>query len=64
MSGYIHDSDDNDEVLELKQAIIDIFTQIEHDKTGRWIIPTFGGYAMPELSTALDNALRVAIRQR
>lgn len=64
MSGYMHDQDDADEILELKQAIVDLFLEIKHDSNGRWIIPTFGGYVMPELSKALDNALKVAIRQR
>lgn len=64
MMSYTHDSDETDEVLELRQAIIDLFLYIQHDKTGRWVIQTFQGYVMPELSAALDEALRLAIKQR
>jgi len=61
---FVTDSDSEDEVLELKQAIIDIFSQIEHDSAGRWIIPTLQGYALPELNKALDNAIRVVVGNR
>lgn len=59
---YLHDADDTDETLQLRQAIIDIFATMEHDKFGRWMIPTMQGYAMPDLGEALDRALKLAIR--
>jgi len=58
------ETDRDDELRELKQAIIDIFSQIEHDSSGRWIIPTLHGYALPKLNAALDNAIRAVIGNR
>ena len=63
---YIHDADDTDEALELRQAIIDLFSYIEHDRD-LWLLPTIGGgmiYASRSLGEALDRAILLVIRQR
>lgn len=52
---------------ELRQAIIDIIGEVEHDDNGRWIAKTLGdgrAYLGKGLNSALDKALRLAIKQR
>jgi len=63
---FVTDSDSDDEVLELRQALIDIISELQHDKDC-WIFPTAGAgraYAAQSLNKALDAAIKIVIRQR
>jgi len=63
---YTHDIDETDEATALRQALIDIISELHHDKDC-WIFPTAGAgraYAAQSLNKALDAAIKIVIRQR